>query len=113
MIKNTTRNTVLASKVILADTASKRMVGLLDRSNLDQGEGLVLDPCNSVHMLFMKFAIDVIFLDKNNRVVGLCENLKPFCFSPIFWESACALELPAGTIKQSNTQSGDQITRQS
>ena len=108
-IRNTTRNVVLADQVVVADTPAKRMKGLLGRAGLNPGEGLLLSPCQSVHMLFMKFAVDVVFLDKDNRVAGLCENLQPFHFSPIFLESACAVELPAGTIKQSGTQKGDTV----
>src|SRR3989338_5720124 len=108
-IRNATRNTMIAQEAVKADTFLKRMRGLLGRAFLATGEALVIVPCQSVHMLFMRFAIDVVFLDRNNRVAGLCVGLQPFSFSPVFWKSACAIELPAGTIKKTNTCIGDHI----
>ncbi len=95
---------------MFADTSLARMKGLLGRHALKQGEGLIIRPCQSVHMFFMRFSIDVIFVDKVNIVVGLCPNLRPFNLSPIFWKSACAIELPAGTIERTSTAVGDQIS---
>jgi len=83
------------------------MQGLLGKGSFDSGEALVITRCNSIHMVFMKFSIDVVFLDKRNKAVGIVEKIKPFAFSPIFWKSACAIELPAGTIKETRTQVGD------
>ena len=109
LIHNLTRNVLLAQNARLADTPLKRMKGLLGRRAFSDGEALVIRPCQSVHMLFMPFAIDVIFLDRQKRVVGLCRNLKPFQFSPVFWKSACAIELPAGTIEKTKTAAGDRL----
>ena len=109
-IINTTQATTLASYVEIADNPEKRMKGLLGRHSLSEGYALVITRCNSIHMLFMKFSIDVVFLDKKNRVVGLVPNIKPFQFSPIFWKASCALELPVGVIELTKTQIGDQIT---
>ena len=109
IVHNLTRKTILADKAAIANTPLKRMIGLLGSSVLNPGEALIIVPCQSMHMLFMKFAIDVIFVDAQKRVIGLCADLRPFQFSPIFWKSACAIELPAGTIKQSATQIGDQV----
>ena len=108
-ILNLTRKTTIASHVEMADTFFKRMQGLLGRASLGAGEALIITHCQSVHMLWMKFAIDVIFIDQQNKVVGLTARIKPFKFSPIFWKSSCAIELPAGTIETTNTQMGDEI----
>ena len=108
-IINLTRETTLATSVQVADTSLKRMQGLLGRTSLSAGEALIIAPCRSIHMLFMKFAIDVIFIDDKNKVAGLIRRIKPFAFSPIFWKSACAIELPAGTIERTKTQIGDSI----
>jgi len=62
-----------------------------------------------IHMLFMKFPIDVIFIDRANTVVGLCPNIRPFQFSPFFPRAHSAIETPAGTIAASQTQMGDSI----
>ncbi len=108
-IVNLTRKTFLADSVETADTSLKRMRGLLGRGSIKPGEALVIPQCKSIHMFFMKFAIDVVFLDENNKVVGLKERIKPFAVSPVFWKSSCAVELPVGTIKGTGTQVGDQI----
>ncbi len=112
MIINQTRNAVLATHLEVADTADTRMRGLLKRTHLAENEGLMIRPCSSVHMMFMRFAIDVVFLSKNNHVVGLCPNLKPYQFSPIFFNSCCAIELPAGKIEATKTLKGDVIAIQ-
>ncbi len=108
-IVNLTRNTILASSVELANTPLKRMRGLLGRDSLPEGQALLIVPCNSIHMFFMKFTIDVIFLDEKNKIVGLAPKIKPFRLSSVFWKSACAIELPAGTIEKTNTKFKDQI----
>ena len=108
-IVNATRNTILANSFETADTPLKRMRGLLGRTSLSAGEALVIRPCNSIHMFFMKFSIDVVFVDANHRVVGEASRLKPYRISPVFWNSACAIELPVGTIESTGTQVGDLI----
>ena len=60
-------------------------------------------------MLFMRFPIDVIFVDKNDRVVGLVAHIKPFRLSPIFFQSQYAIEVSEGVIEQTKTAVGDQI----
>ncbi|MBF0486413.1 MAG: DUF192 domain-containing protein [Candidatus Omnitrophica bacterium] len=106
---NASQKILLADNVVLADTAFSRMQGLLGRSSLAEGEGLLITHCNSIHMFFMKFPIDVVFLDKNNRIVGLVSNIPPFALSPIFWKADKALELPAGKILQTKSSISDQI----
>ena len=109
-IINLTRETTIAKHVEIASNPLERMKGLLGRNTLDTDQALIIPFCNSIHMFFMKFPIDVIFLDKTNRVVGLTVNIKPFELSPIFWKSSCAIELPAGTIELTQTQQGDQFS---
>lgn len=108
-IINQTRNAVLAQNVRKANTPWLRMRGLLGQKALLDGEAMVIEPCNSVHMFFMRFAIDVVFISRNNVVVGCCCNLKPFQLSPVFWDSYCAIELPAGKIESTQTQIGDKV----
>lgn len=108
-IDNLSRSTRLAVEVEVADTSYKRMRGLLGRSSLDKGHALIITACNSIHMLFMKFPIDVVFIDRDNKVVGLSEAIKPYAFSPIFWKASCAIELPVGTIRSTQTARGDQL----
>jgi len=109
MISNLTRNTVIASRIEIAQNPWARMKGLLGVRDLPPGEALIITHCQSIHMFFMKFPIDVIFCDSQNKVIGLCERLKPFCLSPIFFKASYAIELPPGSIATSKTQIGDQI----
>ena len=60
-------------------------------------------------MLFMRFAIDVIFVNKDNCVVGVVSSIKPFRLSPIYFNSRFAIELPEGTIAASRTTLGHQV----
>lgn len=109
MIVNHTRNTTIASKVKIADTPWSRMRGLLGESNFLQGEALVITRCQSIHMFFMKFAIDVIFCNSQDQVIGRCLNIKPYQLSPVFFKASYAIELPLGSIVESQTQIGDKI----
>ncbi len=108
-ILNQTRKTILAQKATLADTMASRFVGLLRHDFLAQGQGLIITQCNSIHMFFMKFSIDVIFIDRKKTVVGLVRGIKPFQISPYYWRSDCAIELPEGQIDRTKTVLGDKI----
>ncbi|MGE5309360.1 MAG: DUF192 domain-containing protein [Deltaproteobacteria bacterium] len=108
-IINATRNCLLADKAVKADSFLKRLVGLLDRDHLDEGEGLILDPSNSIHSFFMRFTFDALFLDKRNKVVASMPCFKPCRVSPVFFSAASTLELPSGTIARTSTRLGDQI----
>jgi len=103
---------VVAERATLATGMFQRMKGLLGRSELGQGEGLIIRPCNGVHTCFMRFSIDVIFLDKEGRAIKLQPELAPFKFTPIVGKSRAAMELPAGTIARSGTQLADQFAFQ-
>jgi uncharacterized membrane protein (UPF0127 family) len=89
---------VIASKVELAGDARSRSRGLLGRDSLPAGEGLWIVPCPMIHTFFMRFSIDVLFLDKEMRVVRVMEDLKPWRLSPWVWRAHSVLELPAGAL---------------
>ncbi|MFH1397215.1 MAG: DUF192 domain-containing protein [Candidatus Omnitrophota bacterium] len=108
-ITNQTKNTVLADNVVVADTFFKRGLGLLGRKEFKPGLALILDPCNSIHTFFMRFSIDILFVDKNKRVIKAISNLKPFRITPVYFSSAIAIELPAGTIQLSSTSQNDTL----
>ncbi|MDI6869865.1 MAG: DUF192 domain-containing protein [Bacillota bacterium] len=97
----------LADRAELAESFWARARGLLGRAELKEGEGLILRPCNSVHMFFMRFPLDVAFLDKIGRVVGLSWNLPPGAVSRIYPRAVQAVELPAGTLGRTGTNLGD------
>lgn len=108
-VLNQSKNSVIAADATLADTFLSRMVGLLKHDSLPKGEGLIITHCNSIHMFFMRFAIDVIFIDKTDKVVGLVPNILPNRLSKIYFSAVKAIEVPVGVIADSRTAVGDQI----
>ncbi len=109
-ISNRTRGgAVLATRARSAATPWSRLVGLLGRAGLAPGEALHLVPCNSVHTLFMRFAIDVLYLDRERRVVKAVPALRPFRWSWGGRRAHSALELPAGTLAATSTAPGDEL----
>jgi uncharacterized protein len=99
----------LAPNLAMADTFFTRLKGLLGKNELPHGEGLWIKPCNSVHTFGMKFPIDVVFLDKDKRVVGLAKTLRPNRVSCRYSSASSVIELPVGTIDAANTVTGDLI----
>ncbi len=82
---------------------------MLGRPNPEPGEGLLLDPCQAVHMYWMRFALDIAFLDEQGEVVAVYHELQPSRLSGRHKDAARALELRAGALKQSGTEVGDRI----
>ena len=99
----------LATNVKVADNLFTRMKGLLGKKELPTGDALWIKPCFSVHTFFMKFPIDVLFLNKQNQVIAAISNLTPNRLSRLYPQSCSVLELPIGTIDASNTAIGDKI----
>jgi uncharacterized membrane protein (UPF0127 family) len=108
-ILNHTQNTVLAEQFDVANTFFRSMRGLIGRRVFPAGEALILPHCSSIHMFFMRFPIDVVFIDKKNTVVGLLSDIPPNTLSPIFWRAHKAIELPAGTIGLTRTKVHDKL----
>ena len=107
-IANLTRQTELASYAEVAAHSAARNKGLLGRSGLPRGEGLWIVPCESVHTFFMKFPIDLVYLDRNKCVRKVRSSV------PAWRLSACLsahsiIELPAGTIQRTKTATGDRL----
>ena len=107
-IRNQTRGCLLGNAIGRADTSSSRRKGLLKRTGLREGEGLWIVPCEAIHTFFMKFAIDVVFLDKKRRVVKTVNRLRPWRLA-LSWRGRTVLELPAGTVERTGTRPGDQL----
>jgi uncharacterized membrane protein (UPF0127 family) len=108
VLVNATRNQVLADRCRFANTVLKRMVGLLNRRSLAAGEGLLLDRCYGIHTFFMRFPIDVLFLDKEYRVIRAVPALPSFR-TCVVQHAVYVLELPAGAIARTGTGAGDQV----
>ena len=116
-VENQTRGTILATRCEIADNILTRVRGLLGRAGLEEGAALWIEPCPSVHMFGMKFAIDVLFVSRDGRVVDWTENLAPGAYYVAkAWENETekikahiALELPAGTLQDMEIERGDLI----
>jgi uncharacterized membrane protein (UPF0127 family) len=93
-----------------AGTMLTRMRGLLGRSSLDTDEGLWIVPCPSIHMFFMRFAIDAVFIDKDGYVVRVHERLRPWRMARGGKHAHSVLELPAGRASFFNIRVGDRLS---
>jgi len=107
---NTTQKTVVATAVKKADSYWARLAGLMFRKGLAPGAGLWIVPCRDIHSIWMRFAFDAVFLDKNGKVIHLIESMKPYRISPILRHGHSVLELEAGALHESQTQVGDTLS---
>jgi uncharacterized membrane protein (UPF0127 family) len=105
---NITRGTVLATRLELAGTGSSRNKGLLGRDCLFPGEGLWIVPCEAVHTFFMRFPIDLVYLDRNKRIKKLRSNVSAWRLSACLTAHS-VIELPTGAIRETQTEPGDTI----
>ena len=108
LVRNQTRATVLAEAAEKADTSAKRRTGLLKHKRLDPGDGLWIVPCESVHTFFMKFPIDLVYLDRALKVRKVC-NAVPAWRLSMCLSAHSILELPAGVIEATGTTVGDEL----
>jgi uncharacterized membrane protein (UPF0127 family) len=107
-VSNLSQGTDLASAVEIAAGPVARALGLMGRRGWQGADGLLLQSCNSIHTFFMRMPIDVLFLDRDDRVLRAATVL-PWRIGPIAWRARRALELPEGTIARSRTRPGDQL----
>ncbi|NLD46588.1 MAG: DUF192 domain-containing protein [Clostridiaceae bacterium] len=112
IIWNQTRGVILADSCDIADSFLKRFLGLMPKTSLSLGSGLLITPCNSIHMFFMKFPIDAVFIDKDYNIIYMIENFMPWKCSKIIKHAHSVLELPAGTINRTMTSVGDKLRRE-
>jgi uncharacterized protein len=107
-ISNFTRQTVLAHCAEVAGHGAARRKGLLGRTSLPQGEGLWIVPCEAVHTFFMKFPIDLVYLDRDKRVEKVRSNVRPWRMSACL-SAHSIIELPVGTIQSTQTAPEDKL----
>jgi len=105
---NVTRGTILAARLETAGTGAARRKGLLGRECLLPGEGLWIAPCESVHTFFMRFPIDLLYLDRKLRVKKVRHCVGAWRMSACLTAHS-VLELPAGTIASTRTERGDSV----
>jgi len=106
--QNLTQNAEIGGRIEIAGTAARRNKGLLGRTGLDRGGGLWIVPCEAVHTFAMKFAIDLLYLDKAHKVVKVRHGVRPGRISGAL-RAHSVIELPAGTLAATQTQRGDQF----
>jgi len=109
-VTNRDREACLGDRIEVADGFWTRLRGLLGRADLEPGGGLLLEPSRGVHMLGMRFALDVLLLDAGRRVVGLYRELAPGRRTRLHGDARYALEVPVGTIERTRTREGDELT---
>ncbi|MBJ7610037.1 MAG: DUF192 domain-containing protein [Candidatus Dormibacteraeota bacterium] len=96
----------VAAHVEVADRILSRFLGLMFRDSLAAGHGLAIRPCNSVHMFFMRFPLDVLFVDGNGTVLRVVDSIKPWRASTLVRGAKAAIELPAGTAARAGVAPG-------
>jgi uncharacterized membrane protein (UPF0127 family) len=106
---NESRGSELGKRVEVADNFWTRFRGLMLRGGLEPDGGLVIEPCSSIHTMWMRFPIDVLYMDKEHRVVRADAAMPPWRIGPLRPGSHYVIELPAGTIAASGTQPGDTL----
>lgn len=107
-VENRTRAALLGGVIEIADTSKKRRTGLLKYTGLTEGQGLWIVPCEAVHTFGMKFAIDVLFLNKKRKVLKVRKEMGRRRMALCLMAHS-VLELPAGTIDATGTMAGDQL----
>lgn len=105
-VMNVTRKTKLASQAEVARSGGKRTKGLLGRKGLAAGEGMWIVPCEAIHTFFMQFAIDLVYLDRKNRIKKVAMGVRPWRMSACL-SAHSVLELPSGTVQDSESRPGD------
>ena len=90
-----------------------RFVGLMGRRELPAGHGLCIRPCSSIHMFFMRFPIDAVFVDGDGTVVRIYDAIKPWRMTGIVRKAKACIELPAGTCTETGVAVGDTLRLES
>jgi uncharacterized membrane protein (UPF0127 family) len=98
---------LLSGNIKKADSFSRKLFGLVFSAPLKEGEGLLIENCSSVHTFWMRYPIDILFLDSNNKVLRVFEVLKPFRVTPFIRGAAKTVELKSGTVKACTINIGD------
>ena len=110
-VENSTRATLVGDRIRVARSMGARTVGLLRTPRLEPGEGLWIEDAPSIHMFFMRYSIDAVFVDRSGRVTKIVPGLKPW--RVVWWARGAkdCLELPAAAAAAANIQVGDHLTR--
>ncbi|WP_231514898.1 DUF192 domain-containing protein [Oceanobacillus salinisoli] len=105
-------DTIIAVNVKEAYSFFSRFKGLMLKKSMPENSGLHIMPCSSIHTFFMKFSIDILYLNQNNEIVGMEEGLDPGKIGKRIDNTKSVIELPAGTIKRTSVAVGQKIALQ-
>ena len=108
-VVNQSKGTVVAERAAIARGVWERGRGLMFRKELEPGTGLVIDPCSSIHSMWMRFPIDVLYVDRHDAVVLTDAAMRPWRIGPLFSGGHAVIELPEGAIARSGTEAGDRL----
>jgi uncharacterized protein len=108
-IVNKNKATVVGAQISVADSFFPRLIGLMGRRSLEPGHGMLITPSSGVHTCWMRIAIDVVALDKRNRVLKLGHAVKPWRLSGLTLKTIRVLELAAGQIHATGIEIGDEL----
>lgn len=109
MIKNITKNEEISKNVIMADSFLKRLKGLMFTKELSPDYSIYIHPCGQIHTFFMNYSIDVLYLDKNNVILAIDENIKPGKIGKKVKGATAVIELRGGKIENSSIKIGQAI----
>jgi uncharacterized protein len=107
-LTNTRHGRIVAQTLLTAFDSKSRKKGLLGRDSLQEGSALVIAPCQAIHTFSMRFAIDVLFVSKDGRVLKVRQAVPPRRIA-VSLRAFAVVELPVGAIERSDTRSGDQL----
>jgi uncharacterized membrane protein (UPF0127 family) len=108
-VYNKTKETFLAFRVTVADSILSRLIGLLGKRSLKPDSGVWIVPANAIHSIGMLFPFDLVLIDKDFKVVGLRELVRPFKITRPNFRAESVIELPVHTIFKSRTEVGDEL----
>lgn len=97
-MKISSGNIVVASNVKLASGMIDRMIGLMFKKEMNGFDGLLIDPCNSIHTFFMRYPLDLLFIGKDNKIIKVIRDMQPWRMTWMYYKSHKVLELKAGTL---------------
>ena len=108
-VNNLSRSKTLVDKGRVADNPWSRFRGLMGVRQLEQGDGLLIDPCDNIHTHFMRIPIDVLYVDANHCIVHIDPDMKPWRIGRRRAAARFVIEMPSGVVKSTKTIVGDQL----
>ena len=107
-LTNTRNNKIVAQTLLTAFDSASRRKGLLDHDSLPDQSAMIIAPTSAIHTFAMRFAIDVMFVSKDGRVLKVRRHVKPRRLAAA-WRAFAVVELAAGAAERSDTRPGDQL----